>query len=160
MRLLTTLFFMLAFTSTAYSRGTDFGPEKWDVKVDEAQRKAEEKLAKEKADAYEARTIQTERDVQRQAILRLAEASVKVRNDAKNNFNDSERAAIDNEFYNLNIQQKNSSFAVKFNQNGDINVGRVLRLSDSLNEKISVLVLSLYSYESNANRDDLIQKMK
>lgn len=165
MRLLTILVLMLTFISTAHSRPTDFGPEKNDARLEEAARLeavrlAKEKLAREQADAFEARTIKTERDIQRQAILRLAEASAKARKDAKTNFNNSELAAKDNDFYKLNIQQKNNSYAVAFNQNSDINVGRVSRLNDSLNDKIATLLLSLYSNESIAQRDNLIQKLK
>lgn len=165
MRSLTILVLMLTFISTAHSRPTEYGPEKHDARVEEAarleaERLAKEKLAKEQADAFEARTIKTERDIQRQAILRLAEASAKARKDAKSNFNNSELAAKDYDFYKLNIQQKNSAFSLTFNQNSDIKVDRVSRLNDSLNDKIATLLLSLYSNETIAQRDNLIQKLK
>lgn len=162
MRTLVILFFMLTLIPSAYSRPTDYGPEKWDAKREEMEAEAARKKAEAEAAAnsYEGRTKDAEREVQKLAILRLMETSIEARSNAKKAYNDNELIAKQINFYMLNTQQKSNVYNINFNQNIDANLARANNYRDTLSDKISGILLSLYMNETKMLHDNFIQNLK
>lgn len=160
MRVLTILLFMLTLMPSAYSRPTDFGPDKNQYELAEQAAEAARKKAEEAARSFEARTKDSEREVQRNAILKLTEASIEVRKNAKASFNDNETLAKHTTIYKQNTQPGVNAYGVSFNQNINADLNRISVLRDNLSNKMSGILLSLYVNETNMHRDNFIQNLK
>lgn len=141
---LTFLILIITCSALTYSRvNPDGDPEKFDIErqekaaKEEARKKAE---AEARATAFDIRTKNTIRELERNAINKLADNIARSRQSAKNTFKNDALVSANTE------QLNQKSYEISFS-NTDVDLNKVKTYQSSLQAKIANLITNFYSSE-------------
>ncbi len=131
----------------------------------EEKRKAEaaaraEALRVAAAAANEERTKDGEREVQKNAILRLAEHSKYARQKASWEFKHVDLTEETAARYKRHMDAKDNAYSLSFNTKIDANIDRISKYEDQLIAKVSATLYGLYVSEVKAQQDKFLMSLK